>query len=205
MAIFISLLMILLGLCFTYWGIYQIKTGKMVARRAKKPMDAPREVGVIFVTLGLNLIFYIAPYFYSSLAKTMSDVCVFANNVTIISSVPLAILNTAIFLFISVYAFKDRKILGLKKEKNTKEIIEKYAKPVAILALFRALIFPLERVLLLFSSANLAAARIVADIIIFLDIFRSVLLIAVCLVYLIAFRQFRSTSTSKKVAKKRKK
>ena len=177
----------------------------MVARRAKKPMDAPREVGVIFVTLGLNLIFYIAPYFHSSLASPLSNLWVLTNNIVIGSAIPLSILNTAFFLFISVYAFKDRKILGLKKEKNTKEIIEKYAKPVAILALGRALIFPLERVLLLFSSANFAVARIVTDIIIFLDIFRSVLLIAVCLVYLIAFRQFRSTSTSKKVAKKRKK
>lgn len=197
--------MTLLGLCFIYWGIYQIKTGKMVARRAKKLMDAPREVGIIFIILGLNLIFYIAPYFYSSLANSLSNLWVFANNIVIKSALPLAILNTAFFLFISIYAFKDKKILGLKKEKNTKDVIEKYTKPVAILALVRALVFPLERVLLLFLSVNLAVARVIADVAVFLDIFRPVLLVAICVVYLMTYRQFKSMPAPKKVAKNRKK
>lgn len=197
--------MILLGLCFTYWGIYQIKTGKMVARRAKKPIDAPREVGVIFITLGLNLVFYIAPYFHSSLAIPLSNLWIFTNNVVVASAIPLSILNTAFFLFVSVYAFKDHKILGLKKEKNTKEIIEKYTKPVAILALVRALIFPLERLSLMFSSTSIAVAKVVADIVVILDILRPVLLVVICVVYLAVYRQFKSMPEPKKVAKNRKK
>ncbi len=177
----------------------------MVARRAKKPIDAPREVGVIFITLGLNLAFYIAPYFYSSLVTPMSDLWFLANNITIISATPLAILNTAFFLFVSVYAFKDHKILGLKKEKNTKNLIEKYTKPVAILALVRALIFPLERLLLMFTSASITTAKVVADTIFILDILRPILLVALCVIYLVTYRQFKSKPAPKKVAKSRKK
>ena len=205
MAIFISSLIILLGLCFTYWGIYQIKTGKMVARRAKKPIDAPREVGVIFITLGLNLVFYIAPYFHSSLAIPLSNLWIFTNNVVVASAIPLAILNTAFFLFVSVYAFKDHKILGLKKEKNTKEIIEKYTKPVAILALVRALIFPLERLLLMLTSTSITTAKAIADTIFILDILRPILLVTLCVIYLVAYRQFKLKPAPKKVAKNRKK
>lgn len=205
MAIFILSLMTLLGASFIYWGIYQIKTGKMVARRAKKPIDAPREVGIIFIVLGLNLIFYIAPYLYSSLAKPLSDFWIFANEVVITSDIPLAILNTAFFLSVSVYAFKDHKIFGLKKEKVTKEIIEKHAKSVAIIALVRALIFPLERILLAFSSMNVSVARTMTDIVLILDILRPVLLVVLCVIYLMVYRTFKSMPTPKKIAKNRKK
>ena len=36
------------GIAFLCWGIYQIKTGKMVAKHHDYTVDEPREIGVLF-------------------------------------------------------------------------------------------------------------------------------------------------------------
>ena len=51
--IILSIIAGIIGAAFLSWGIYQIKTGKMVAKNRVFAVDEPREVGVIFVYLGM--------------------------------------------------------------------------------------------------------------------------------------------------------
>ena len=208
MDIILTILTLLLGIAFVCWGIYQIKTGKMVAKKRKNPIDEPREVGVIFLILGLNTIFYFAPYIYSLCAEPLTGPWIFANEMAIFTATPLAILNTAFFLFISIYAFKEHKILGLKSDKTTKPSIGKFWKPVAIVSLIRALVYPLERILIAITSFSISLnlAEILAKTVVALEIFvLPILLIILCILYLLVYRDSKQPKKAKKVAKTRKK
>ena len=46
-----AIISLTLGIVFIAWGIYQIKTGKMVAKNRKYAVDEPREVGVLLLLL----------------------------------------------------------------------------------------------------------------------------------------------------------
>lgn len=203
MDIIFSILALLFGIAFVCWGIYQIKTGKMVAKKRKNPIDEPREVGAIFIVLGLNLALYFAPYFYATFSTPLTDLWIFANEMAIFTATPLAILNTGFFLAIAIYAFKEHRILGLKSDKTTKKAIGKFLKPVAILSLLRALIFPLEGLIFIipnFDFVSINFVEILVNVFLALEVFfRPILLIVICILYIVIYKQ------SRKVAKTRKK
>ena len=203
MDILCSILIFLFGICFVSWGIYQIKTGKMVARNRKNPIDAPCEVGALFLTLGLNMSFYFAPLFCATFSTPLTSFWKFMNEAIIFLAPLLAILNTAFFLFVALYAFREHKLFGLKSDKNTKQAIEKFSKPVAILALMRALVFPLEKVLAFVAALNLNFATFAVPVVAILEIFcRPILLIILCVLYVVVYRKTRKVKKTTRTRKK---
>lgn len=198
------LLIALFGICFICWGIYQMKTGKMVAKRAKHAIDEPREAGLAFLVLGLNLLFYLAPFILGNTLTPYDDLGLFMNKFAILSSSALAIINTAFFATVALYGFRTRRIFAIKDAKNTKLPVQKFAKTVAVFSLLRALLFPIEKLLQILNLLPFLPVQFfAANTIVLLEFFgRPLLLIVICILYVVVYVRSRRFD---KVAKKHKK
>ena len=122
----ISIINLIIFIAFLSWGIYQIRTGKMVARYAKSPIDEPREVGVIFLLISAlalwitiltaamfffpdpTAIFYLSGMLFELLGKT------------ILGSIALAL------ICIGVIGIRSHRIFGIKTLSKIKPLIKKY-------------------------------------------------------------------------------
>lgn len=196
----------LFGACFIGWGIYQIKTGKMVARRVKHAVDEPREAGLAFVVLGLNLIFFLAPFLFSATTSftPYDSVGLFANMLAIKSTPILACINTAFFVIMAICGFRNHRIFAIKDTKETKSSTQKFFKSIAIVALLRALLFPVEQLLQLLALLPVGPApALAADLTVILEIIgRPLLLIIICVLYIAAYYRSRRSDKIAKSSKK---
>lgn len=200
----LSILLAILSITFIYWGIYQIKTGKMVAFRAKRPIDSPREVGVIFILLGIESLFHYTPLFYSMISTPLTPLWIFTSELAIFSSHILAYVNTAFFLILAIYSLKTGRIFGIKSDKSTSPAVRRFLPFAIIFSFILALLFPLEKALQFMSgTSSLELARFIANSIVFIELYvKHIAFVLLCLVYLLVFWQSRNP---RKVAKRRKK
>ena len=194
----------LFGACFIWWGIYQMKTGKMVAKKRKNPIDEPREAGLAFFVLGLNLLFFLAPFILGNTFDPETKLGLFMNQFAIISAPLLACLNTAFFALVAICGFRTKRIFAIKDIKRTELPVKKFSKAIAILALIRALLFPVEKLLQMIAVFPFMPVQAFSAItVVLLEFFgRPLLLIAICVMYIVVYCY---SHRSDKVAKKRKK
>lgn len=135
MGIFVILALLALaifGFVFFCWGVYQIRTGKMVAHRVKNSIDAPREVGLVFLVLGTFLlimpILAIIALFYS----------VFIAGVLFLLSflIPSILLTT-----VGIFNLIKKHIFTVRSDRYSKKLIKKFYFPCAILQIISGLAF----------------------------------------------------------------
>lgn len=111
----------LVGAVFLYWGIYQLKTGKMVAKRAKKPIDEPKQVGLTFIMLGFAGI-------------CLAFICAnFAPLLTTVISLLFLLPCSLFFILIAIYGFKYQRIFGIKDTPKLHKIVQKFYKAINVL------------------------------------------------------------------------
>ena len=136
--IFTSIFAAIFGALFLYWGIYQIKTGKMVAKNTKNPIDEPREVGVIFAIIGMlglslavilftNNPVLVLPHFFQKLAAGFMTSATAATFVTMFAC--------------SLVGLKKHRIFSVKSTKSIDKIVKKFYIPANLgLAAFSVLL-----------------------------------------------------------------
>ncbi len=125
-----------IGAAFLGWGIYQIKTGKMVAKRRYPPIDEPREVGHLFVylgilgsTAGLNFLFWWLDSLdvFASLHTVIDIPSMFA--MLVIATV---ICGEILLVALGVYDLVKKRIYFIKTTIKTRSSIKKYYRPMGI-------------------------------------------------------------------------
>ena len=122
----ISIINLIAFIAFLSWGIYQIRTGKMVARYAKSPIDEPREVGVIFLlisALALWITILTAAMFFfpdPTALFYLSGMLFELLGSTILGSIAIAL------ICIGTIGIKNHRIFGLKNLPKVKKLTQKY-------------------------------------------------------------------------------
>lgn len=131
------ILTLLFGVAFFSWGVYQIKTGKMVAKRAKKSVDEPRQVGIsfLFVSLACFWVAYILIMNYFSIEPTPLISLIFA-------SVEMGFCITT-----TIYGLVKKRIFGFKNTAKISKHVKKYYLTVNI-----SLLIAMTGILALFSN-----------------------------------------------------
>lgn len=123
-------LIILLAIAFIVWGIYQIRTGKMVAKNAKFPIDEPREVGVVFLCLGIFGLFplcflipitWVVAWYGSSPTPPLPDYPILNLISMLVFSLPFFVL-----LFFFIKSLKNERIFGVKSDNILRPLIKRY-------------------------------------------------------------------------------
>lgn len=139
-------LALLFGIAFFSWGVYQIKTGKMVAKRAKKPVDEPKQVGILFlfVSLACFWVTYVCSMNYFKIEPAPLVSLIFA-------AVELGFCLTA-----AIYGLTKKRIFGFKNTNKIAKYVKKYYIAVNI-----SLLVAMTGILALFStiviSSNIAS------------------------------------------------
>lgn len=115
--IIISIISAVIGVAFLGWGIYQLKTGKMVAKRSKYPVDEPRQVGVLFLMLSFVAFWFTVVAGFNELIPNF-DIAI-ANYILMIA---LSIFVVSIVC----YGLKKHRIFGVKNTANVAKYVKKY-------------------------------------------------------------------------------
>ena len=115
-SLIITILTLLFGVAFLSWGIYQIKTGKMVAKRVKNTVDEPKQVGVIFVFVSL-IGFWLA---YNYL------VLFFSSDPSVIFNLLFAAIEIGFVTTAAIYGLIKKRIFGFKNTGKIKKNVSKY-------------------------------------------------------------------------------
>ena len=164
------------GLAFTGWGIYQIKTGKMVAKNRAYPVDEPREVGILFLYIGilgivlmLNLLFHSKSIeLPAEIVKIMEKVCL-----------GVGLFGTLLLVIIGIYDLIKKRVFSLKTTPKTRASIKKYYRPIGILSILAGIFIPAGIITLLYPIVN----NIVTDVLFGVGIISAVILsILMCLI-----------------------
>ena len=131
----IILFFILVSIVFAWWGIYQIKTNKMIAKNAKYPVDEPREVGILFIGISIAFLIPTLRFGADDLIKIglLSESTIEVVEIFCISAFALLLLM-AIFFFAK--SLLSRRIFGLKSNKILDKLTKKYYLPVNLSIIF---------------------------------------------------------------------
>lgn len=140
-----AIITLLCGLAFLNWGIYQIKTGKMVAKRAKNPVDEPKQVGILFAYVSL-IGFWLTYIFMTTFLS--------ADPVPVISIIFIAI-GAGFIITAAIYGLIKKRIFGLKNTTKVAKNVRKYYITVNVATLVMVLAF-----LALFSNVVVSSANI---------------------------------------------
>lgn len=128
------LFLLLVSIVFAWWGIYQLKTGKMVAKNLKYPVDEPREVGLFF--LGISIAFLIPTLRlgagYLLLSGHLPESAVDIVDISCIVAFALLLL---VAIFFSTKSLFSRRIFGLKSDKILDKLVKKFYLPVDLFAI----------------------------------------------------------------------
>lgn len=114
--IIIAIITLIFGIAFLGWGIYQIKTGKIVAKHAKNTVDEPRQVGVFFIFI--SFIGFWATYICT--AKFFEIDTIPVVNIIFVA-VEMGFLTTA-----AIYGLVKKRIFGFKNTAKISKNVKKY-------------------------------------------------------------------------------
>ena len=143
-----AIISLIFGAIFIAWGIYQIKTGKMVAKNRKYAVDEPREVGVLFTLIGLYGI-TIAISIISSNPDWQAASPIFEVITSICGIVCVA--TGPLFMFaIGIYELIKQRIFGVKTTPKTKSKIKKFYRPVALCKIVAGITIPTAVILTIY-------------------------------------------------------
>ncbi len=142
----ITILLLVAGASFLGWGIYQLKTGKMVARVKQPTIDEPRQVGALFAVMGVLLFLFAVqtPTFEDKLSDSM-------RGATFLLSIALF---TAFILYTIAYNLRSHRIFAFKSDKSIAPLIKKFYKPVSVALIIDAIIFALLFFMRIFMDIN---------------------------------------------------
>lgn len=133
MSIFFTIFLIIFGILFLGWGLYQIKTGKMVAKRKQPTIDEPREVGVLFSLLGILLFILSLPTYFHDKPKDDRSL------LSVIYLVGIAIF-LIFFIYVFVYNLKNHRLFAIKKDKAINPLAKHYSVPFSVILLTDAIV-----------------------------------------------------------------
>lgn len=140
-----TIITLVAAISFLSWGIYQIKTGKMVAKRKKKPVDEPRQVGVLFLFVSLACFWII----YANIMNYLTlEIAPIVN--LIFAAIEMGFCITA-----AIYGLVNKRIFGFKNTDELKKYVRKYYTAVNI-----ALLVAMLSLLTIFSSLISPASAI---------------------------------------------
>ena len=108
------------GIAFLSWGIYQVKTGKMVAKNTKNPIDEPKQVGMLFIMLSLAAFFITFVQLKIILSLTLGADFVILCYI-------LGLSEFSFLLAAAIYGFKNHRIFGIKNTGSLKKLSEKFS------------------------------------------------------------------------------
>ena len=140
----VAIITLLFGLAFLSWGIYQIKTGKMVAKRAKNPVDEPKQVGMLFIYVSL-VGFWLTYIFMTAFLS--------ADPAPAISIIFMAI-SAGFVMTAAIYGLIRKRIFGIKNTVKVAKNVRKHYATVNVATLIMVLAF-----LTLFSNVVVSRAN----------------------------------------------
>ena len=139
----------LIGLAFLSWGIYQIKTGKMVAKNRVFAVDEPREVGVIFMylgilglVLGVNFLLWGLDSFNAFSNETVHFPSVFA-----MVAIAVGMCGPLLLIIFGIYDLVKKRVFSIKTMPRTKKMIKKYYLAIGLSKIMVGILAPLGVIL----------------------------------------------------------
>ena len=150
----------LFGVAFLLWGIYQIKTGKMIAKRARNTVDEPKQVGALFIFVSL-IGFWIAYMFLMTFLSI--------EPISIVSIAFMAI-EVSFVAATAIYGLINKRIFGFKKTPKVNKLVKKYYAAVNI-----AMLAVVASIVMLFSNMVALNANTIVFVILISVIFLGVL------------------------------
>ena len=139
------------GLAFTGWGIYQIKTGKMVAKNRAYPVDEPREVGVLFSYIGiLGIVMMLNLLFHSESVEIPYEAVKIIEKI----SVGTGLFGTFLLIIIGTYDLIKKRVFSIKTTPKTKRAIKKYYIPIGLFSIMAGVFVPAGIIATFFSEID---------------------------------------------------
>ena len=146
-----AVIALVFGIAFLCWGIYQVKTGKMVAKRKGYSVDEPREVGVLFIylgILGLVLSVNVARHIWGSAVPEIVSQIISYGCLTV------GLIGPLILFLAGLYNLKNHRIFSLKTAPKTRRSIKKYYPIVAISQIVSGIFISVAVITMIFFPAT---------------------------------------------------
>ncbi len=135
----------ILGAAFLSWGIYQIRTGKMVAKNRAFATDEPREVGVIFVYLGILGLVWAINFLLWRLDSfnVFSSARIHLPSIFAMVSIAVGMCGPLLLVIFGIYDLIKKRVFSIKTMPSTKKMIKKYYRAIGISKIMVGVLAPL--------------------------------------------------------------